>query len=374
MRTTHVGSLPRPDALVAMLSKDEGDGSPPPESLVNEAVDAVVRRQVELGLDVVNDGEQGKPSYATYARDRLSGFEGRPSTHGRDDREDFTDFWESRPRLPGASNAVFPSCTGPVEHVDLEAVRRDIATVKRAALEVGVATEDLFLTAASPGLITSVFGNEFYDSQESYLWAVAEAMRAEYREIVDAGLTLQLDCPDLAGSYSWSYKTKGIEQFRLGVAASLEALDDAVTGLPPERLRLHVCWGNTESPHVHDLPFGEILDLLLRARPNGVSFEAANPRHAHEWRLFEQIALPEGKYLAPGVIDTTTNFVEHPEVVAERLVKFATLVGDERVLASCDCGFATFAGPRRVATSVVWAKLQSLVEGAALATKELRSN
>jgi 5-methyltetrahydropteroyltriglutamate--homocysteine methyltransferase len=228
------------------------------------------------------------------------------------------------------------------------------------------------MTAASPGLIASVFGDAYYADHESYLGAITAAMAPEYRAIVDAGITLQLDCPDLAGSYSWTHKTKSVEQFRGEVARSLEALDTATAGLAPELLRLHVCWGNTESPHVHDLALVDIVDLLLGARPAGLSFEAANPRHAHEWRIFEEIAVPDDKYLIPGVIDSTTNFVEHPDLIAQRLENFGRLVGSNRVVAGIDCGFATFAGPRRVAESVTWAKLESLVAGAAAATNALR--
>ncbi len=373
MRTTHVGSLPRPEALTTLLlARDAGGDAEGLEAAVEEAVADVVRRQRAVGLDIINDGEQGKASYASYVRHRLSGFAGAPSTHGRDDREDFPEFWAQAPRLPGASNTFFPSCNGPIRAIDAGAAESDVARLQRAAVSAGSGAGELFISAASPGLIAGVFGDEYYGDREAFLGAIVEAMREEYRVIVGAGMILQLDCPDLAGSYSWSYKTKGVAEFRSDVAQSLEALDAAVAGLPPERLRIHVCWGNNESPHVHDLPLAEIIDLLLGARPAGLSFEAANPRHAHEWRLFEEVRIPDGKYLIPGVIDTTTNFVEHPELVAQRLVNYGRAVGEERVVGGCDCGFATFAGPRRVERSVAWAKLESLAEGAALATKVLR--
>lgn len=370
--TTHTGSLPRPDDLVAALgARDRGEAYDPQrlDALAREATAAVVRRQVDTGLDIVNDGEQSKMSYATYVKDRLSGFEGAAETTAyRPPRDcaDFPGFFESRTRNSGPSAAVRPRCSGPVAYHGEAALQADLASIQAALGAVGA--RDAFMTAASPGVIAMFMPNAYYPDDEAYLSALADAMRREYAAIVEAGLILQLDCPDLgvAGASAPS-----LEAFRRQVARNIEVLNHAVAQLPADRMRLHVCWGNYEGPHHYDVPLGDIVDLLLQARPAGLSFEAANPRHAHEWAVFQERPLPDDKVLIPGALDTTTNFIEHPDLVAERLVRLAGLVGRERVIAGVDCGFATFAGPTRVDPGIAWAKLGALVEGARRASATL---
>lgn len=368
--TTHTGSLPRPDDLAGMiLARDDGQIVDGLDQRVGTAVKEIVRRQREVGVDVVNDGEQSKISYATYIKDRLTGFEGEPSElPGGDalvrEHPDFVQRFTSqidrtsfvRPR---------PSCTGPISRKDHTAVQQDIANLQAAAQAAGA--EHVFMTAASPGVVALFFQNRYYPSQEAYLAAIADAMREEYRAIAEAGITLQLDCPDLAAGPS----LHGPGSARQMVAQNVEALNHAVQDIPPERLRLHVCWGNYDGPHEHDVELKDIVDLLLQARPAGLSIEACNPRHAHEWEVFEQVRLPEEKYLIPGVVESTNNFVEHPRVVAQRLLNYARVVGPERVMAGSDCGFGTFLGQGPVAPSIAWAKLQTLAEGARLATQAL---
>jgi 5-methyltetrahydropteroyltriglutamate--homocysteine methyltransferase len=368
--TTHTGSLPRPDDLAGMiLARDDGQIVDGLDQRVGTAVKEIVRRQREVGVDVVNDGEQSKISYATYIKDRLTGFEGEPSElPGGDalvrEHPDFVQRFTSqidrtsfvRPR---------PSCTGPISRKDHTAVQQDIANLQAAAQAAGA--EHVFMTAASPGVVALFFQNRYYPSQEAYLAAIADAMREEYRAIAEAGITLQLDCPDLAAGPS----LHGPGSARQMVAQNVEALNHAVQDIPPQRLRLHVCWGNYDGPHEHDVELKDIVDLLLQARPAGLSIEACNPRHAHEWEVFEQVRLPEEKYLIPGVVESTNNFVEHPRVVAQRLLNYARVVGPERVMAGSDCGFGTFLGQGPVAPSIAWAKLQTLAEGARLATQAL---
>lgn len=368
--TTHTGSLPRPDDLTAALIEvEEGRVAPGLEALTERSVRDVVAEQLRVGLDVVNDGEQGKIGYSTYVRDRLAGFSGevtpRPQSRDLQGHEDFVAL---SVQLRGRPRAMLPPCTGPISLADPEAAPREIATLKSAAAAAGVGPEQLFMSAASPGVIALFFENHFYDSREEYLHAIVAAMREEYRAIVDAGLILQLDCPDLAMSYNTVFADLSVEEFRREAALAVEALNLAVADLPPERMRLHVCWGNFEAPHTHDIALRDVIDIVLRARPAGLVLEAANPRHAHEWQVFEDVTLPEDKYLVAGVLDTTTNFVEHPELIAQRLANYAGIVGSERVMAGTDCGFSTFIGYHRVAPSVVWSKMAAMAEGARLAS------
>jgi 5-methyltetrahydropteroyltriglutamate--homocysteine methyltransferase len=368
--TTHTGSLPRPDDLASMiLARDDGQVVDGLEQRVRAGVEEIVRRQREVGVDVVNDGEQSKISYATYIKDRLTGFEGEPSElpGGNALLRDHPDFVQRFTSQIDRTSFVRPrpSCTGPISRKDHTAVQQDIANLQAAAQ--GAGAQHVFMTAASPGVVALFFQNRYYPSQEAYLAAIADAMREEYRAIVDAGITLQLDCPDLAAGPS----LHGPETARQMVAQNVEALNHAVEDIPPERLRLHVCWGNYDGPHEHDVELKDIVDLLLQARPAGLSIEACNPRHAHEWEVFQEVGLPEGKYLIPGVIESTNNFVEHPRVVAQRLLNYARVVGPERVMAGSDCGFGTFLGQGPVAPSIAWAKLQALAEGARLATQAL---
>lgn len=333
---------------------------------VREAVDDVVRRQVECGLDVVNDGEMSKPSYATSVKDRLHNFGGasHPLVY-----QDLAEFPELARRVfgdPGRSRRRTPACTGPISVRDPRAAETD-AEVLKAALARVEATEG-FLSAASPGVISLFFRNEYYPSQERYLEAIAEAMRQEYETVARAGLVLQIDCPDLAMGRHIQYAQLTREEFRKAARLHVEALNHAPANIPPEQLRMHVCWGNYEGPHHYDLALADIIDIVFAARPSGISFEAANPRHGHEWAVFERVKLPEGKVLIPGVIESKTNYIEHPELVAQRIGRYATLVGRERVIAGTDCGFGTWVGQAAVDPGVVWAKMRSLADGARIAS------
>jgi 5-methyltetrahydropteroyltriglutamate--homocysteine methyltransferase len=370
--TTHTGSLPRPDDLIrAMFAREEGvpiDGAAL-AARIRSAVTEVVQKQAGIGLDVVNDGEFSKPSYATYVKDRLTGFGG--ASHPLEYR-DLSDFPGMARRVfgdPGRARRKTPACTGPIAVRDADAVRVDVDDL-RAALR-GITVAEGFLTSASPGVISLFFRNDHYPTQEAYLAAIAEAMRQEYEAVAQAGLVLQIDCPDLAMGRHIQYASLSVEEFRKKARLHIEALNHALARVPPDQARIHLCWGNYEGPHHHDVPLAEVLDVVFTARPNGISFEAANPRHAHEWKVFERVKLPPDKVIIPGVLDSTTNFIEHPELVAERIVRLARLVGRERVVAGTDCGFGTWVGQAAVDPDIVWAKLASLVEGARLASREL---
>jgi 5-methyltetrahydropteroyltriglutamate--homocysteine methyltransferase len=370
--TTHTGSLPRPADLVrTMFAREEGvpvDGSAL-AARIRTAVAEVVRKQIEAGITVINDGELGKPSYATYVKDRLNGFGG--TSHSLQYR-DLVDFPEMARRVfgdPGRSRRKTPACTAPVSLRDRTAAQVDVDNLK-AALGSGD-VEDVFMSAASPGVVSLFFRDDHYGDHEAYLFAIADAMRHEYETVARAGFILQLDCPDLAMGRHIQFAGLALEEFRRMARLHLAALDHAVANIPPEQLRLHLCWGNYEGPHHHDVPLADILDLVLAARPQGISFEAANPRHGHEWRVFERVKLPPGKLIIPGVLDSTTNFIEHPELVAERIGRYARLVGRENVIAGTDCGFGTWVGQAAVDPDIAWAKLASLAEGARLASREL---
>ena len=376
IRTTHTGSLPRPEDLAHLLdAADQGQDAPGLAARVEGAVADVVARQADAGLDVVNDGEMGRIGYATYVKERLTGFEGESTFGGRrrSDLEEHPDFLERWAARLDRRAIRAPACTGDVRLRDGEAVHRDVVRLKAAADAAGVAHDRLFMTAASPGVIGHFFDNHHYASREAYLGALADAMRPEYEAIAGAGILLQIDCPDLAMSRHSVFSDLSLEDFRRQAALGVEALNAATAGIAPDRMRLHVCWGNYEGPHDRDVPLRDIVDIVLRARPAGISVEACNPRHGHEWRVWEDVALPEGRYLLPGVIDSTNNYVEHPELVAQRLVSYARIVGPDRVVGSSDCGFGTFAHTTTVVPTVTWSKLRSLVEGAELAARELRA-
>ena len=370
--TTHTGSLPRPEDLTrAMFAKEEGVpiDAGALAARIRSAVADVVRRQVEAGVDVVNDGEYSKPSYATYVKDRLGGFggESRPLTY-----RDLVDFPGMARRVfgdPGRARRRAPACTGAVSVRDAEAARADVANLRAALAEAAPA--EAFLTAASPGVISLFFHNEHYPSHEAYLFAIAEAMKPKYETVARAGLILQVDCPDLAMGRHIQFADLPVAEFRRMARLHVEALDHALSGVPPEQARMHLCWGNYEGPHHYDVPLADILDIVLAGRAGAMSFEAANPRHAHEWRVFEQVHVPDGKLIIPGVIDSTTNFIEHPALIAERIGRFARLCGRENVIAGTDCGFGTWVGQAAVEPEIVWAKLASLAEGARLASREL---
>ncbi len=369
--TTHTGSLPRPDDLIRMMFARE-EGVPVDRAAlgarIRSAVAEVVGKQADAGLAVVNDGELSKPSYATYIKDRLNGFGGTSQSL---QYRDLVDFPEMAKRVfgdPGRSRRKTPACTGPVSVRDAAAAQADVDNLKSAL--GSVRAEEAFMSAASPGVISLFFRDDHYGSHEAYLFAIAEAMRQEYETVARAGFVLQLDCPDLAMGRHIQFAGLGLEEFRKMARLHIAALDHAVASIPPEQLRLHLCWGNYEGPHHYDVPLADLLDLVLAARPQGISFEAANPRHAHEWKLFERVKLPKDKVIIPGVLDSTTNFIEHPELVAERIGRYARLVGRENVIAGTDCGFGTWVGQAAVDPAIVWAKLASLAEGARLASRE----
>jgi 5-methyltetrahydropteroyltriglutamate--homocysteine methyltransferase len=366
--TTHTGSLPRPPQLTnALERRDRGERVDDLEAQIREAVRDVVRRQVQAGVAIVNDGEASKIGYSTYVKERIEGFGGEGAPHPPPpEAEDFPDYWQS---TISDTRAERPACVGPLSYRDTEAVRTDIANL-RAALD-GAGAEGAFMSAASPGVIALFLENQHYRSHEAYLSALADVMKTEYDEIHRGGLVLQLDCPDLAAGRHRYGET--LEEFRRRIALHIAAINHATCDIPAEAMRLHVCWGNYEGPHNHDVALSDILDLVLQARPAALSFEAANPRHAHEWTVWEDVELPDGKVLVPGVLDSTTNYVEHPELVAQRIVRYAELVGRENVIAGSDCGFATFATSVAVHPTVTWAKLHAMAEGARLASERLWS-
>jgi 5-methyltetrahydropteroyltriglutamate--homocysteine methyltransferase len=369
--TTHTGSLPRPDDLIRMMfAKEEGVpvDSKALQERIRSAVAEIVRKQTDAGIDVVNDGELSKPSYATYIKDRLAGFGGtsQPLQY-----QDLVEFPELAKRVfgdPGRSRRKTPGCNGPISVRAPEAVAADVANLAAATRNAKV-TEG-FLSAASPGVIALFFRNDHYPTREAYLFAIAEAMRHEYEAIAAAGFILQIDCPDLAMGRHIQFAALDLAEFRSQIALNIEALNHALANIAPERMRLHLCWGNYEGPHHCDVPLGDILDLAFRARPAGLSFEAANPRHAHEWTVFERVKLPPGKILIPGVLESKTNFIEHPDLVAQRIGHYARLVGRENVIAGTDCGYGTWVGQAAVDPGVVWAKLAALAEGARRASQD----
>ena len=369
--TTHAGSLARPDDLREMLiAKDEG--RPHDQEVfarrVRSAVAEVVRKQVECGIDIVNDGEESKRSFTTYARERLGGVEERPlrpgervlaMIYGRDAVE-FPEYFAGRGNLAGRE-AV---CVGPLTYTGQAAVQADIDNLK-AALD-GVQVEEAFLPAVAPGTIEHWLKNDYYPGDEAFLSAIAEAMHEEYKAIVDAGFLLQIDDPDLADG--WQIQSHmSVPEYRTFAELRIEALNHALRDIPPDRVRFHMCWGSYHGPHKYDIPLADIVDLILKVRAEGYSIEASNPRHEHEWRVWEDVKLPEGKVLIPGVVGHATDFIEHPELVAERLVKYAGLVGRENVIAGTDCGL----GPRVGHPRISWAKFEAMAEGARLATQRL---
>ena len=369
--TTHTGSLPRPAWLLERLRNRTGAGDEADFSReVGRAIAESVEKQLEAGIDVVSDGEQGKPDYSTYIKDRLTGFGGEPVRLGPTrDQLDFPDYARALPGLAGGRPSG-PACIGPIAWKNFGAVERDIAALKAALARDARAAEG-FVSAVSPCQAARFMPNRYYGSDEEYLQALSGALRKEYEAIVAAGFVLQLDCPDLASSWNNQYRDLTLPEFRKAIERHVEVLNEAVKDIPAERMRLHLCWGNYEGPHNHDIPLREIIACVFRARPAGISFEAANPRHAHEWKIFRDVKLPEGKVLIPGVIDSTTNFVEHPELVAERICRFAEVAGRESIIAGTDCGFATSAEGSPVFPTIAWAKLRSLAEGARLASQAL---
>jgi len=369
--TTHTGSLPRPTDLVDMVLRKEEKQHVDETVLgmrVRSAVAEVVRTQAEVGITVLNDGEQGKPGYSTYMKDRLTGFEGE-STAATVSGE-ANDFPEYTARRAGRAAPKRPACTGPITWKDREAGRKDIENLQAAVNEVKA--EEVFMTAASPGVVPHFMKDQYYGSEEKYLDALASAMKEEYDAIHRAGFVLQVDCPDLCMSRHNRFSELSTKEFKKIAELHVAALNHALRDIPADRVRLHMCWGNYEGPHHLDIPLREIIDVALKAKVGALSFEGANPRHEHEWVVFKEFHLPDGLVIIPGVIDSTTNFVEHPELVAQRIVRYAEVVGRENVIAGTDCGFGTFVRTEPTIDSrIVWAKLKSLAEGAVIASKQL---
>jgi 5-methyltetrahydropteroyltriglutamate--homocysteine methyltransferase len=367
--TTHTGSLPRPADLLEMVRTRAGGQHVDDAAFaarVRSAVAETVRKQVDAGIDVVSDGEMGKPSFATYVADRLTGL-GGVNPEPRPFRE--------QPDYPGWASTIPPVvmirrfCEGPVGYQNVADLQADLKNLNDAIAETGA--NEGFMPSASLGIVADIMVNRHYPSEEAYLYALADAMRVEYRAIADAGLVVQIDAPDAAMGRHGQFRDNTLEEFRRATAQRVEALNHALDGIPEEQIRYHICWGNYEGPHTYDVPLADVVDLLLAVRAGAYSVEAANPRHAHEWQVWETVTLPEGKVLIPGVIDSTTNFVEHPEVVAQRIEQFARIVGKENVIAGTDCGFGTSAGRSAVHPELVWPKLAALAEGAKLASGRL---
>ena len=369
--TTHTGSLPRPDDLIRMMyAKEEGVPVDPAAlaARVKAAVAEVVNKQADAGVDLINDGEMSKPSYATYIKDRLDGFGGTGNTFVYQDLSEF-------PRLekrvfgdPGRSRRKTPACNAPIAVRDRRAPEIDAENLKTALSQVK--SVGGFMSAASPGVVSLFFRNDHYRDFDSYIYAIADAMRHEYETIARAGLVLQIDCPDLAMGRHIQYADLSLADFRKRAQLHIKALDHAIANIPAEQLRMHLCWGNYEGPHHRDVPFADIIDMVLKAKPVAISFEAANPRHAHEWTVFESVKLPDGKVLIPGVIESKSNFIEHPELIAQRIGRYAKRVGRENVIAGSDCGYGTWVGQAAVDPDVVFAKLKAMADGAALATRK----
>jgi 5-methyltetrahydropteroyltriglutamate--homocysteine methyltransferase len=377
MLTTHTGSLPRPKPLFDLIIGREQGRSVDAgvfEAETAKAVDAIVAQQIAAGIDVVSDGEMSKPSYTTYIRHRVEGIapDPRAAEKGRDimigrDLLAHPDFANRRRNF---SDSAFPGCVGPLKYKDRSALDRDLAHLKSAVGKAKPA--DVFMTAPSPGILTRFIINLHYPSEDAYVAALADMMKTEYRAIVEAGFVLQIDCPDLGSCRNNQYRDLSDEQFRKIAARNIDALNAATEGLPADKMRLHICWGNYEGPHSFDLPLLKIIDIAFKARPQAISIEAANPRHEHEWEDLKGIDIPDDKILIPGVIDSTTNFVEHPRLVAQRIGRYTDIVGRERVIAGVDCGFGTAVrSDPIVVDSIVWAKLRALSEGAAIASKKL---
>jgi 5-methyltetrahydropteroyltriglutamate--homocysteine methyltransferase len=369
--TTHVGSLPRTQTVVDQIFSRER-GEPIDEAsfdaVMHDAVDEVVRLQVQAGIDIVSDGEMSKISYATYVKDRYTGFDGDSPRRTPADLLDYPGFMKRASSGGGTPNYRRPCCVGPIGVKTMEPLRKDIEHVKAAAAKHGA--QQVFMNAASPGVVALFQPNQHYADDDAYLQALAHALRHEYHAIVDAGLILQLDCPDLGLGRHMMYKDLDEAAYLARIAKHVEALNFALAAIPAERVRMHVCWGNYEGPHHKDVPLETILPIVLRAKPQGLLFETANPRHAHEWETIAALkhTIPQDKVLIPGVLDSTTNFIEHPRLVAQRISRFADIVGRDRVVAGTDCGFGTFAGFGAVDADIVYAKFAAMAEGTRMAS------
>ena len=374
--TTHVGSLPRSQAVTDVLFAREAGTVADPRAAgetIAAAVAEVVRRQVAAGVDVVSDGEMSKISYATYIKDRLTGFAGDTPREPGQDLIEFPRILQKLAALGATAKYTRPRCVGEIRTRSLEPLGADLRNLEHAVAAATPRATEAFMNAASPGVIALFQPNDFYPSESDYLAALAAAMRTEYEAIAARGILLQIDAPDLAMGRHTMYRKRSVEDFLRLAELHVELLNEALRAIPPDRVRMHVCWGNYDGPHHHDVPLERLLPIVFKARVQGLLIEAANPRHAHEWSVFREHRLPDDRILIPGVVSTTTNYVEHPLLIAERIVRFADIVGRERVVAGTDCGFGTFAGFGPVDPDVAYLKLQSLVEGARLASARLWS-
>jgi 5-methyltetrahydropteroyltriglutamate--homocysteine methyltransferase len=368
--TTHVGSLPRSQAVTdVVFSHEKGEEVEGADTIIRQAVSDVVKQQVQAGVDLVSDGEMSKISYATYIKDRISGFDGDSDRQPPSDLEEFPGFLKRQASSGGTPTYRRPCCVGDIEVKDMGPVQVDIDNLLHA-IDAHKPTQS-FMNAASPGVIALFQPNKHYPTHEAYLEALSDAMAHEYKAIVDAGIVLQLDSPDLGLGRHMMFKDKSDEEYAALAGMHVTALNHALTGISKDMVRLHVCWGNYEGPHHHDAPMEIVLPIALKANVGALLFESSNPRHAHEWETFANAKLPDDLILVPGVIDSTTNFVEHPKLVAERICRFADIVGRERVIAGSDCGFSTFAGFGAVDEDIVYAKLKSMADGAAIASERL---
>jgi len=366
--TTHTGSLPRPANVVEqLLAAKQGAPNDALDAAVREAVADVIAKQKAAGIDIINDGEQGRTDYTVHVIDRLNGFEGKSTPPLGAGEPEFPELAALLSQFASPFQHR-PACSGPVSWKDFPAAKADIARSKAAMTAAGV--EEAFMTSPSPGQIALYLKNHFYKTDEEYLFTLADVMALEYKAIVEAGFILQLDCPDLAMSYAL-YPGISLADYRKIITVNVEALNHAVKDLPADRMRMHVCWGSTLGPHHGDFPIKDIVDIILKGKPMAVSFPGANPRHGHEWKIWNDIELGPDKIIIPGVIDSTSNFVEHPELIADRIVQYAQVAGRDKIIAGVDCGFGTFAGRVQVDTKIVWMKLASLAEGARLASKKL---
>jgi 5-methyltetrahydropteroyltriglutamate--homocysteine methyltransferase len=370
--TTHVGSLPRSQAVTDVLfARERGDVADPraAAATITQAVADVVRRQVEAGVDVVSDGEMSKISYATYIADRFTGFGGDTPREPGQDLVEFPGLLKKLAERGSTAKYRRPRCIGAIEVKDTAPLKSDLENF-RQAVERAKPVEG-FLNAASPGVIALFQPNDYYPTADAYLEAIAEALRSEYEAITHAGFLLQIDAPDLGMGRHTMYRNASVEEYLKRAAIHIEVLNHALRHIPAARLRLHMCWGNYEGPHHHDVPMEKLLPVVVKAKPQALLFEAANPRHAHEWAVFRDIKVPDDKVLVPGVLSSTTNYVEHPLLVAERICRFADIVGRERVIAGSDCGFSTFAGFGPVEPDIVYLKLAAMAEGARIASQRL---
>ena len=370
--TTHVGSLPRSNELSNILfkkDKKEKINFDEFNNIINRDVNNIVKKQVDLGIDFVSDGEMSKISYATYVKDRIEGFSGESERKAPKDLDDFPSFKERIARTGGTPTYTRPCCTSELKIKDKSSLQQDIKNFKQALSKNN--HHKAFMNAASPGVISAFLPNKFYKNDDEYLEKLSELMREEYEEITSNGINLQLDCPDLALARHMTFKDLTEKEFLIRAEKQIEFLNQAIKNIDSSKIRLHICWGNYEGPHIHDISLEKVMPIALKAKVQTYLIESSNPRHSHEWQIFENLKLPEDKIIAPGVIDSTTNFVEHPEVVKNRIINFSKVVNRDQLMAGTDCGFSTFAGFGNVDENIVYKKLEALVKGAELAAKSI---